>query len=147
LHLTTPDLAYFGQKDAQQLWLISRMVRDLDFAVEVVEVPTVRDLGGLALSSRNTYLSEGDRAHALALHEALEKGRDLAGAGPSDVVDAARTHLEAAGVKIDYVELVDPRTFQPQRDAGEGLLVVAAFVGSTRLIDNVRLHVGASEGR
>ena len=145
LHLTSPSLAYFGQKDAQQLWLIARMVRDLDFAVEVVEVPTVRDPEGLALSSRNTYLSPDDRAHALALHEALEKARTLAGASAAEVVGVARSHLESVGVKVDYVELVDPSTFEPQRLAGEGILLVAAFVGTTRLIDNARLQVGASE--
>ena len=146
LHLTSPDLAYFGQKDAQQLWLIARMVRDLDFEVEVVEVPTVRDPDGLALSSRNTYLSDGDRAHALALHEALEKGRSQASRGTSAVVAAAREHLETVGVKIDYVELIDPKTFEPQVSDGDSILVIAAFVGTTRLIDNLRLQVGALEG-
>jgi pantoate--beta-alanine ligase len=145
LHLTAPDLAYFGQKDAQQLWLITQMVRDLDFPVEVVEVPTVRDAEGLALSSRNTYLSEDDRAHALALHEALEKGRSLDGGSAVEVVDAARGYLESIGVKVDYVELVDPRTFEPQRQDGEGILLVAAYVGTTRLIDNTRLRVGAQK--
>ncbi|MFL6181141.1 MAG: pantoate--beta-alanine ligase [Actinomycetes bacterium] len=143
LHLTAPNLAYFGQKDAQQLWLIARMVRDLDFDVEVVEVPTVRDADGLALSSRNSYLSDGDRAHALALHEALEKGRSQASTGAEEVVAAARGHLETAGVKVDYVELIDPKTFAPQVTGGDSILVVAAFVGTTRLIDNMRLHVGA----
>ncbi len=146
LHLTAPDLAYFGQKDAQQLWLIARMVRDLDFGVEVVEVPTVRDPDGLALSSRNTYLSDGDRAHALALNEALEKGRSQAATGAEAVVEAARTHLESVGVKIDYIELIDPKTFEPQRSDGDSILVIAAFVGTTRLIDNMRLQVGALEG-
>jgi pantoate--beta-alanine ligase len=144
LHLARPDLAYFGQKDAQQLWLIRQMVRDLDFAVEVVEVPTVRDPDGLALSSRNIYLSEGDRAQSLALHAALEKGRQSAGAGADAVIDTTRDLLASFGVKIDYVELVNPQSFEPQREDGEAILLVAAFVGATRLIDNMRVQLGAS---
>jgi len=146
LHLTGPDFAYFGQKDAQQLWLISRMVLDLDFAVEVVEVPTVRDADGLALSSRNIYLAAGDRAQALALSKALERGRGAARSGAMAVLDETRAHLEASGVKVDYVELVDPVTFEPFTGEGDAVLLVAAHVGSTRLIDNVRLSVGATEG-
>ncbi|HEX5018026.1 MAG TPA: pantoate--beta-alanine ligase [Actinomycetes bacterium] len=142
LHITNPHLAYFGQKDAQQLWLISRMVRDLDFGVEIVEVPTVRDDDGLALSSRNTYLSPVDREHALALPEALEHGRAAASAGADAAVEAARARLDASDVRTDYVELVDPEAFEPKRSAGAAILLVAAFVGSTRLIDNIRLRVG-----
>ena len=141
LNLTGPHYAFFGQKDAQQLWLISRMVKDLDHAVEIVEVPTVRDSDGLALSSRNTYLSDADRGQALALHEALERGRSAA-SDPHLVVDATREHLIAAGVDVDYVEMVDPGSFAPVRARGEAILLVAAFVGSTRLIDNIRLTVG-----
>jgi pantoate--beta-alanine ligase len=143
LHLTGAQLAYFGQKDAQQLWLISRMVRDLDFDVEVVEVPTVRDDDGLALSSRNIYLSPDDRAHALALHAGLGRGTSVAAHGPEAVVAATRGHLADAGVKIDYVELVAPATFEPLDESGEAILLVAAHVGATRLIDNARLHVGS----
>ena len=146
LNLTDPALAYFGQKDAQQLWLISQMVADLDFGVEVVEVPTVRDADGLALSSRNIYLSDGDRAKALALHEALLQGRSHAGEGPSATVGGAADHLASAGVEVDYVALVDPQTFEPLDGDGDGLLLVAAFVGTTRLIDNLRLRVGAEGG-
>ena len=146
LNLTDPALAYFGQKDAQQLWLISQMVADLDFGVEVVEVPTVRDADGLALSSRNIYLSDADRAKALALHEALLKGRSHAGEGPSATVGAAAGHLASAGVEVDYVALVDPQTFEPLDRDGDGILLVAAFVGTTRLIDNLRLRVGAEGG-
>ena len=146
LNLTDPALAYFGQKDAQQLWLISQMVADLDFGVEVVEVPTVRDADGLALSSRNIYLSDGDRAKALALHEALLQGRSHAGEGPSATVGGAAGHLASAGVEVDYVALVDPQTFEPLDGDGDGILLVAAFVGTTRLIDNLRLRVGAEGG-
>jgi pantoate--beta-alanine ligase len=146
LHLTDPHLAYFGQKDAQQLWLINRMVRDVDFGVEIVEVPTVRDGDGLALSSRNTYLSDADRAQANALHEALEAGSGVAADGALRVLEATQHHLDLAEVKTDYVELVDPRTFLPQRSRGDAILLLAAFVGSTRLIDNAHLRVGYQEG-
>lgn len=142
LNLTDPALAFFGQKDAQQLWLIAQMVRDLDFRVEVVEVPTVRDRDGLALSSRNTYLDEADRTQALALHEALRRGVDRAPGGPDAAVTATHQHLTSVGVRVDYVALVDPATFEPLRTDGDGILLVAAFVGTTRLIDNVRLRVG-----
>lgn len=144
LNLTAADIAYFGQKDAQQLWLISRMVRDLDFAVEVVAVPTVRDNDGLALSSRNTYLAPQDRGQALALYEALQLGVNAAPTSADAALAATRAHLEAAGIEIDYVALVEPTSFEPFDGTGEGeaILLVAAFVGTTRLIDNVRLAIG-----
>ncbi len=143
LHLTAPHWALFGQKDAQQLWLIERMVKDLDFDVEVVEVPTVRDVDGLALSSRNTYLSDADRGQALALHQALADGVASAASGSDAVLEATRSHLLAAGVDIDYLELVDPLTFDAVEGAGPAILLVAARGGTTRLIDNARLTLGA----
>ena len=146
-NLTTPHRAYFGQKDAQQLWLITRMVRDLDVPVEVIEVPTVRDADGLALSSRNIYLVDDDRAEALALHEALEAGVAAAANGPQAVLAAAAGRLSSSGVKTDYVSLVDPDDFAPREGPGAAFLLVAAHVGSTRLIDNVRLDVGPFEDR
>jgi len=145
LSLTAPHRAYFGQKDAQQLWLISQMVRDLDFGVEIIEVPTVRDQDGLALSSRNIYLVDADRLQALALHEALGAGAAAAAGGPTAAIEAARAHLSEAGVKVDYVSLVNPQSFELMQGGGPALLVVAAHVGSTRLIDNVRLRVGTGE--
>lgn len=145
-HLTDPDVALFGQKDAQQLWLIRQMVRDLDFPVEVVEVPTVRDPDGLAMSSRNTYLTESDRAAALSLYRALRAGSEAADSGREAVLAATREGLGADGVKVDYVELVSPDDFQPIHDPGDAILLVAAFVGTTRLIDNVRLRLGSGEG-
>lgn len=145
LHLTEPHRAYFGQKDAQQLWLISQMVRDLDINVEIVEVPTVRDADGLALSSRNIYLADADRADALTLFQALEAGYAAAPDGASAAVEATRAHLAASGVRVDYVELVDPVRFEEMKSDGPAILLVAAHVGSTRLIDNVRLRVGAGE--
>jgi len=144
LHLTGPDLAYFGQKDAQQLWLISRMVRDLDFPVEVIAVPTVRDDDGLALSSRNMYLSSDDRASAVALSRALSAGRAVASSGVDTVMKAAQEVLEAEpGARLDYLALVAPATFAPVAPdhRGEALLLVAAFVGTTRLIDNVLVEL------
>ena len=125
LHLTQPDVALFGQKDAQQLAAIRRMVRDLDLPVEVVAVPTVREADGLALSSRNAYLSDDQRRTALALSRALATG-DVA---------AGRALLDAEeGLEPDYLDRVDSRTFTSSPDGD--LLVVAARVGTTRLIDN-----------
>ncbi|MEV4218875.1 pantoate--beta-alanine ligase [Nonomuraea sp. NPDC049725] len=140
-NLVQPDLAVFGQKDAQQLALIRRMVADLDVPVEIVGAPTVREPDGLALSSRNRYLSPADREVALALSRALRAG--AAESAPSRVVAAAREVLEAAApeLALDYVVLVDPATFaevaEPYR--GEAVLAVAGRVGTTRLIDNAVL--------
>ena len=126
--IVRPDRAYFGQKDAQQLALVRRMVRDLDLGVEVVEVPTVRDADGLALSSRNRFLSPVERRAALALSRAVA----------ASSLDEARAILDgAAEIDVEYVDLVDPDTFEPAE--GRGRLVVAARVGSTRLIDNAEL--------
>ena len=134
LHLVRPDVALFGQKDAQQLAGIRRMVRDLDLPVEVVAVPTVREDDGLALSSRNRYLSAQERQHALVLARALATG-DAA---------AARAMVEAEpGVALDYVERVDSATFTIDPDGD--LLVVAARVGGTRLIDNVLVDAVARD--
>ena len=125
LHLTRPDVALFGQKDAQQLAGIRRMVRDLDLPVDVVAVPTVREPDGLALSSRNRYLSPDERVRALVLSRALATGDVAAG----HAVFAAQSDVE-----LDYLERVDSRTFDP--DPAGDLLVVAARVGTTRLLDN-----------
>lgn len=149
LRLTSPDVALYGEKDAQQLALISRMVRDLDFPVEIVGVPTVREPDGLALSSRNRYLSAEERRTALALSHALLTAR--AERTPAAVLATARGLLaEATGLELDYVALVDPADFVeiPVGDGsaytGEAVLVLAARVGGTRLIDNVRLTFGGS---
>jgi pantoate--beta-alanine ligase len=148
LHLTSPDVAYFGQKDAQQLLLIRRMVADLDFPVEVVAVPTVRDPDGLALSSRNSYLTPDDRGAALVLSRALAAGAAAVGKGPDAVRGAARAVLDAEpAIGLDYLALVDPGTLTelPTGYAGEALLAVAARVGSTRLIDNALLTFAPRE--
>ncbi|MFJ6382871.1 pantoate--beta-alanine ligase [Kitasatospora sp. NPDC092039] len=142
LHITDPDFAFFGEKDAQQLAVIRRMVADLDFDVEIVGVPTVREEDGLALSSRNRYLSAEERARALVLSKALFAGRDAAAQGPKAVREAASAVLDGAeGVTLDYLALIDPHDFSEAADdfQGEAVLAVAAKVGETRLIDNVHL--------
>jgi pantoate--beta-alanine ligase len=149
LHLTRPDVAYFGEKDAQQLRLIREMVRDLDFPVEVVGVPTVREDGGLALSSRNTYLSERDRAAALSLNRALVAGAAAAPGGRAAVLAAAQAVVDAeSSLGVDYLELVDEDTWR-KADAAttRGRLLVAARVGTTRLIDNVPVVLTATGGQ
>ncbi len=132
LHLVRPDVALFGQKDAQQLACIRAMVRDLDVGVDVVAVPTVREADGLALSSRNRYLSPVERTAAVALSRALATGEAAAGRA---VLDAE------PGVLPDYLERVRSTDFAA--DPAGDLLVVAARVGATRLIDNVLLPEGA----
>ncbi|GAA2129322.1 pantoate--beta-alanine ligase [Kitasatospora kazusensis] len=144
LHITDPDFAFFGEKDAQQLAIVQRMVADLDFDVEVIGVPTVREEDGLALSSRNRFLSETEREQALALSRALLAGRDVAAQGPEAVRKAASAVLaDADGIALDYLALIDPEDFTEAADdfQGEAVLAVAAKVGATRLIDNVHLIV------
>jgi pantoate--beta-alanine ligase len=128
-NIIRPDVAFFGQKDAQQARVISRMVRDLDLALRVRVLPTVRDADGLALSSRNVYLTDEERQRALALPRALEAGRSAHAAG-ADPVAATRAALN--GLEPDYVELVDLN--------GGTVLAAAARIGATRLIDNVTLE-------
>ncbi|MCU0243999.1 MAG: pantoate--beta-alanine ligase [Acidobacteria bacterium] len=141
-----PDLAFFGAKDAQQVLIIERMARDLDLGVEVVTCPLVREADGLALSSRNAYLSPEERQAALALSIGLRWAERAVAAGerdPAKVVAGIRAVLEAEPLaRIDYVEAVDPGTLEPVAEMrGPVLVAVAAFVGSTRLIDNVRIAV------
>ena len=149
LHLTHPDVAVFGQKDAQQVVAVRRMVADLDVPVDVAVHATVREDDGLARSSRNAYLSDAERARALGLSAALAAGQRAADAGqhPDAVVAAARAVLDerlSDDDAVDYVALVDAATFGP---AGPGtsqaLLLLAARVGSTRLIDNAPLTLRA----
>jgi pantoate--beta-alanine ligase len=145
LHLVGPSRAYFGQKDAQQLAVVRRMVDDLAFPNQVVACPTVREEDGLAVSSRNAYLSPGERRRATALYRALRAGLAAFRAGrrdPAAVEAAARDPLEdAPGVEPDYLALVDPATFEPVKQAEAGqVLATAARVGRTRLIDNVILE-------
>jgi pantoate--beta-alanine ligase len=148
LHLTRPDAALFGQKDAQQLALIRRMVTDLNFPVEIVAAPTVREPDGLALSSRNRYLSAAERDRALALSRALFAGRDARDGGPEAVRKAAAASLtDADGIALDYLALIDPADFTEAAadHTGPAVLAVAAKVGRTRLIDNIPLDFAAGE--
>jgi pantoate--beta-alanine ligase len=142
-NMVGPDVAYFGQKDAQQALVIRRLVRDLDMPVEVVVVPTVRDTDGLALSSRNSYLDAGERERALGLVRALRAAEAAADAGESSseaVLGAARAELAAAGVEPEYLELRSAEDLSPARRVnGSTLLAVAAKIGPARLIDNTIL--------
>jgi len=144
LHLVGPSRAYFGQKDAQQLAVIRRMVDDLAFPNQIVACPTVREPDGLAVSSRNAYLSAPERQRAAVLYRALQAGRAAFLAGrrdPAAVEAAARALLEGQpGVEPDYVALVDAVSLEPAKQAEPGqVLAIAARVGRTRLIDNVIL--------
>jgi pantoate--beta-alanine ligase len=148
-NVVQPDRAYFGEKDFQQLAVIRAMVRDLDVPVEIVCHPIVRDPDGLALSSRNAYLSPRERQHALMLWRALRE----AALGWDGDAERARSHLvnrlEAApGIRLDYAEVVDPETLEPLEGIGSGpaQALVAAYVGTTRLIDNCRLEPTGNRG-
>jgi pantoate--beta-alanine ligase len=145
LHLVGPSRAYFGQKDAQQLAVVRQMVADLAFPNQIVACPTVREPDGLAVSSRNAYLSPDERRRATVLYRALEAGRAafLAGARDPAAVEAAARDLldDSPGVEPDYVALVEEATFEPVKQAEAGqVLATAARVGRTRLIDNVILQ-------
>jgi pantoate--beta-alanine ligase len=145
-HLTRPAIAVFGQKDAQQLALVRRMVTDMDLGITIESVPTVRDADGLATSSRNRYLSAADREVALTLSRALRAGEARAAGGAAAVLAAARQILSTApALTVDYAAVVDARTFTPAQpgQAGPAVLVLAARVGGTRLIDNVPVVLAA----
>jgi pantoate--beta-alanine ligase len=139
-NMVSPDVAYFGQKDAQQALVICRLVRDLDMPVRIEVCPTIREPDGLALSSRNAHLSEADRARATVLHQALNAVQDAVSAGERDpdVLRArALAELSSAAIEPDYLELVSTTTLNPvRRIDGDVLAVIAAHVGETRLIDN-----------
>jgi pantoate--beta-alanine ligase len=142
LNMCRPDVAYFGQKDFQQTLVIKRLVRDLDMPVQIEVCPTVRDPDGLALSSRNAYLSPAERSRALSLKRSLDAAERLLEAGaatPAEVLAAARAELEAADVEPEYLELLRADDLAPPRwSPGERLVVaVAARIGRARLIDNV----------
>ncbi len=143
-NLFRPDLALFGEKDFQQLAVLRRMNRDLDFGIDLVGMPIVREEDGLALSSRNRYLSPEERARALSLSAGLRAAAMLRRGGERDaepLLAAARAHLERANVVIDYLELVDPSTLEPIARADQpARMLVAAFVGKTRLIDNIAIE-------
>jgi len=142
-NVVQPDAAYFGQKDAQQALVIKKLVRDLDIPVRIEVCPTVRDPDGLALSSRNAYLSESEREQALALSRALSAAESAVAGGELDagaVLAAARRELDEAGVKPEYLELRSATDLSPvERVNGSTLLAVAARIGRARLIDNTIL--------
>lgn len=144
-HIVAPDRAYFGQKDAQQLAIIKKMVLDLNFDLEVVGCPIVREEDGLAKSSRNTYLSAEERKAALCLSKAVKKGQELikAGCSAEDVLAPMRAIIEAEPLaKIDYVSMVDALTMQPVEKVEKDVLVaMAVYIGKTRLIDNFSYEV------
>jgi pantoate--beta-alanine ligase len=140
-NIVQPDLAVFGEKDFQQLAIVRRLVADLAMGIEIVGLPTVREPDGLAMSSRNAYLSPAERTRALSLSRALFAARERAAAGERDaraLVDGASAALDVD--RLDYLELGDAATLTPvARVDGPAVLLVAAFIGRTRLIDNVRI--------
>jgi pantoate--beta-alanine ligase len=145
-NMVQPDLAYFGQKDAQQALVIRRMARDLDFPVKVVILPTVREADGLAMSSRNTYLTPGERKVAPLLYQSLKRAEERIKGGERQrrpVIDAMRGLLETESqIKIDYVDIVSTEDLQPLENlAGEILIALAVKLGRTRLIDNIILKL------
>jgi pantoate--beta-alanine ligase len=137
----SPDVAVFGRKDLQQVAVVRRMIRDLDFPIRLVVGETVRESDGLALSSRNAYLSPEERRTAAALPRALFEAHDAAGRGERDaavLTSRIRRELEAAGLRVDYVDAIDPETMTPVTDVATGTALAAAVrAGATRLIDNV----------
>ena len=139
---TLPDIAVFGQKDAQQARVLKRMVRDLNFPIRMVVAPIVREADGLAKSSRNKYLSEDERARALGLSRSLLAAKEMAEKGEKDLAkltDFIRKEIEAQGGKVDYVEAIDSEELEPVtvRDGKPVMIALAAYFGTTRLIDNI----------
>ena len=143
-HLLAPNAAVFGEKDYQQLAIIRRMVRDLNFPIEIIGVPTVREADGLALSSRNQYLNTDERAAAPVLYQAMLRVKELAAAGENSVTKLTGTATNmitsAEGTRIDYINIVDRENLQPVEILRpNALIALAVFIGKTRLIDNLRL--------
>jgi len=145
LQIVRPDRVFFGEKDYQQLVLIRQMVADLNVDVAVVAVPTIREADGLAMSSRNRYLDPRQREAAVALSAALTAGAHAGEAGAQAALDAARAVLEAVpGLTVDYLELRDLELGPLQADR-PGRLLVAARLGSTRLLDNIAIEIGSQK--
>jgi pantoate--beta-alanine ligase len=143
-NIVQPDLAFFGQKDAAQVAVIRKMVRDLNFPVQIVVCPIVRESDGLAMSSRNAYLTPEQRKQALVLSRALKQVEKRVAQGETAadrlIVTGEQTMAEEPSVRLDYFEIVSPDTLDPVADINQGALVaVAAYVGTTRLIDNLLL--------
>ena len=144
-HIVSPDAAFFGQKDAAQVAVLRAMVHDLNFDLEIVVCPIVREPDGLALSSRNRYLSAGERVQAVALSRSLRSLQDAMTNGEFDATvlqkNLANDITAADGLRLEYAEIVNPASLEPVNDVREGALVaVAALVGTTRLIDNILLQ-------
>ena len=138
--------SYFGQKDAQQAAIIKKMVKDLDMDTEIVVMPIIREDNGLAMSSRNSYLSEDERRQALGLYHSLKWAQEAASSGTCDsteIKDGMKRILsEGKDVQIDYVEVVDPKTLEPLQEVKDNTLIaIAAFAGKTRLIDNIIINI------
>ncbi len=140
-NIVAPDAAVFGEKDFQQLAIVRHMVRDLNFNIDIIAVPTVREKDGLACSSRNQYLNPDERNQATVLYKALEAAANAGKKSANDIVALARQVIsEAALARIDYVELVDAESLEPTEMAGpNSVLLLAVYFGKTRLIDNIRL--------
>jgi pantoate--beta-alanine ligase len=151
-NIVMPDAAYFGQKDYQQCVIIKQMVRDLNLSVNIKVMPTVRERDGLAMSSRNSYLSPEERKQAVCLYQSLEKAKELV--QDESVTDAAklkramrRIIMKNNLVRIDYAQIVHPQTLEPlKKVAGEAVAALAVFVGKTRLIDNIILRSQKKKG-
>ena len=145
-HIVTPDRAYFGQKDAQQLAVVKRMVRDLNVGTEIIGCPIIREADGLAKSSRNTYLNEQERQAALVLNRSLQAGRALVEAGERNAAVIKRAIIQELDkeplAEIDYVDIVNFETITPAETLeGTVLAAIAVFIGKTRLIDNFIVQV------
>jgi pantoate--beta-alanine ligase len=140
-NILAPDAAVFGEKDFQQLAIIRRMVRDLNFNIDIIAVPTIREEDGLACSSRNQYLNAEERTQAAILHKALLTAKNGGKKTAADVVTVARKIVaEASLARIDYIDVADAETLRPAELAGpNSVLLIAVFFGKTRLIDNIRL--------
>lgn len=145
-HIISPDKAYFGEKDAQQLAVIKRMVKDLSFDIEIVGCPIIREADGLAKSSRNTYLNTQERKAAIVLHKALTKGKETILAGETNAIKVKNEIIDLICkeplAKVDYVEIVNFDTIAPVETVkGNILVAVAVYIGKTRLIDNFIIQV------
>ena len=149
-NIVQPDLAYFGQKDAQQALIIRRMVQDLDMPIQIRLCPTVRERNGLAMSSRNAYLTDLQRSQAACLYRALQKGKDLIETGQRDpqvvTEQMERVIVEAGPSQIDYVAAVEPENLEPvTKDSSSWLLAVAVRIGPARLIDNMLVEISGDK--
>jgi len=151
-NIVQPDIAFFGQKDAQQAIIIQRMVSDLNFPVRISLHPTVREDDGLAMSSRNTYLTQGERSRATALYRSLKVARDMIENGERDskiIREKMLEVLEGADIDMDYVEIVSASDLRSVEKVGDGvvLIAVAGRVGKARLIDNIALEISGMDVR